>query len=117
MTELLKYKLLKIPYLCTGAARSQGLKGFLLQRLICLGSTSSIYNPGEFNHQLDWGKYFTLSVYLLNVVEAETGQGRTWLRAGIKLCSLLVNCCYLLIRLNAHGLSLVVLFRGVGSPI
>lgn len=30
----------KILYLCTGAAKSQSLKGFLLQRWICLGSTS-----------------------------------------------------------------------------
>lgn len=43
-------------------------------------------------------------------MEAGTGQGRIWLRAGIKLYSLLISCCYLLIRLKRSWRALLMVW-------
>ena len=105
MTELLKYTQTQTTLFVYRSSQEPGTERLPSSKINLFGISQFPYNPGEFDHQLDWGTYFTLSVYPLSTIEAESGQRRIWLRAGIKLYSLLVYILvdiygYLLIRLK-----------------
>lgn len=78
MTELLKYTSTHTQDILLVYRNSQEpeIERFLSSKINLLRIYQFPYNPGEFGHQLDWGKYLTMSDYLLSTVEAETGHRR-----------------------------------------
>jgi len=91
VTEVLKYTQTQNTLFVYRSSQDPGTEKFSSSKINLLRVYLFPYNPVEFDHPLDWGKYFTFSVYPLNTAEAETGQRRICLRASIKLSSLFIN--------------------------